>query len=235
MNMSKLKKIKFFLVVVLFTSNINAQAFYYINKNGTRLSKCEYDFIQKISNNDVLENINEVERSIIFEKVSCTSNILTNDIELFGTEHTTKSKSLNISKSCNGNNCIISTTLKWLRLPTIRSYDVFGAYLEGTHLTNQNIITYVNDINYNQSKIENNGFGVSLKLPTAGNSIVITQIYNVNKSGIVYSSYQHATSNISKSSSMKYSISKKEYGNVFLFENSVSAYYDKMGGVSISI
>jgi len=34
---------------------------------------------------------------------------------------------------------------------------------------------------------------------------------------------------------MKYSISKKEYGNVFLFENSVSAYYDKMGGVSISI
>ena len=156
-------------------------------------------------------------------------------IELFGTEHTTKSKSLNISKSCNGNNCIISTTLKWLRLPTIRSYDVFGAYLEGTHLTNQNIITYVNDINYNQSKIENNGFGVSLKLPTAGNSIVITQIYNVNKSGIVYSSYQHATSNISKSSSMKYSISKKGYGNVFLFENSVSAYYDKMGGVSISI
>lgn len=72
-------------------------------------------------------------------------------------------------------------------------------------------------------------------MPTAGNSIVITQIYNVNKSGIVYSSYQHATSNISKSSSMKYSISKKEYGNVFLFENSVSAYYDKMGGVSISI
>ena len=51
-----------------------------------------------------MENINEVELSIIFEKVSCTSNILTNDIELFGTEHTTKSKSLNISKSCNGNN-----------------------------------------------------------------------------------------------------------------------------------
>lgn len=124
MNMSKLKKIIFFLVVVLFTSDINAQAFYYINKNGTRLSKCEYDFIQKISNNDVLENINEVELSIIFEKVSCTSNILTNDIELFGTEHTTKSKSLNISKSCNGNNDAVLMG----SAGSGKRYYAFGAY-----------------------------------------------------------------------------------------------------------
>ena len=147
-------------------------------------------------------------------------------------------KTLKIVKSCSSN-CFVSVTLTWKKFPTVKSYDVIGAYLDGTSLVNNPATSITTNgtitTTYKDIKKSNNGFGVSVKLPTYGTSMIINQSFRVNKGGTVYASYQHAIKNISLSNSQNYTFSRSGYGGVFKFSGTALTTYDKMKGVSISL
>ena len=151
--------------------------------------------------------------------------------------HETTSKVLTIKSACV-TNCLITVTAEWKTSPKVRSYDVIGAYLDGISLkvAPQTYVENSSACSTSSEIVESsNGFGVSIKLISNGSNMVVTQYYTVSKGGSVYASYQHATSNITLANSKKYTISRSGYGGVFLFNSSVSSYYDGMGGVSISV
>ncbi|MDY3948593.1 MAG: hypothetical protein SOZ04_04515, partial [Bacilli bacterium] len=88
---------------------------------------------------------------------------------------------------------------------------------------------------YSNYQYFSNGFGNSVKLPSEATGISVQQNFEVQNSGTVYGSYQHATGYISLAQSKKYSIDLNGSGNVFLFNSSVDDYFDQMGGVWINM
>ena len=123
-------------------------------------------------------------------------------------------------------------------LHSIRSYDVIGAYLNGINLTSVPITAAAGTserVTSNEIVKSNNGFGVSIKLPSTGSDMDVLQYFRVTTGGTIYGSYQHAKSEISLANSKKYTISRSGYGGVFLFNNSVKSHYDQMAGVSLSV
>lgn len=232
---------KFFLIVfllnVIFIHSVYASEVYYKNSNDVAFSKCEYDFISNFTWEGFQTSMTSEDFSNIFRYADCNNVIESdfNSVSTFGTIHVTQNKSLKISKSCATSYCSVSTVLKWINLPTVRSYDLIGVYFRNTSLENNGVITYVNNSPASEIKRTNNGFGVSVKLPTGNNAISVTQIFTVKKTGTVYASYQHAVRSVTLATSKKYSISFSGYGSVFLFENGVNSYYDAMGGVNITL
>ena len=178
----------------------------------------------------------------IFEDANILdATIEKNTVEIFdysrASFHESPSKYFTITKSCTSN-CLITLVAEWKKNPNVRSYDVIGAYLDDVSLIGSPTTTATNTAGTNSSsEIVNDtyGFGVSVKLPTGGNNMVVSQYFRVETGGTVYGSYQHATANISLANSKKYTISKTGYGGVFLFNSSVRSYYDAMGGVNISV
>ena len=62
---------------------------------------------------------------------------------LMGMTHSTDSKKISILKSCSSTKCTVITTVKWLKNPKVRSYDVIGTRFNGTNLAENTIITRV--------------------------------------------------------------------------------------------
>ena len=126
--------------------------------------------------------------------------------------------------------------MKWINLPTVRSYDLIGVYFRNTSLENNGVITYVNNSPASEIKRTNNGFGVSVKLPTGNNAISVTQIFTVKKTGTVYASYQHAVTNMTLAQSKSYTLSNAGLGNVIYYSPwSLANNYDGMGGVTAEL
>ncbi len=142
----------------------------------------------------------------------------------------TEYKELSIIKSIIPDKKMITVQLNWKKPPKIRSYDVFG-FRTNFSFTN---IYVTNNFNatYN-AKQTNNGYGISIKLPTDNDNIFVQILFQTKASGIMYASYQHAVKNISLNDSMNYTFSSKGLGGVFLFNN--SSLFDKMAGVEKSI
>jgi hypothetical protein len=87
---------------------------------------------------------------------------------------------------------------------------------------------------FNYNKVLSNGFGTSVLLPASpATNIIVDQQFYTNLGGTIYASYQHATSNITLSTSYCYTISASGYGGVFDFYGSATGVYDGMGGVNI--
>ena len=180
--------------------------------------------------------------NIIFEAGNNSiQEIESKTIETFNysraTYHETPSKYFTIKKSCSSN-CLITLVAEWKNNPNVRSYDVIGAYLDGVELMSTPSTTAANTSSSNTSLemvSDLNGFGISVKLPTGGNNMMVSQYFRVSTGGTVYGSYQHATATISLANSKKYSISRNGFGGVFLFQSSVRDYYDAMGGVEIDV
>lgn len=251
--MKKLKFYNFILMVsVLFftcfiiSSKVDANSTndtYFENKNGVVFSKNEYDFISKMywdgyqsfmtieEYNDLKKyNLMNQEVEIIFYEAP------KNMLVPFSTSISSADKSLKMSKACT-TNCVLVVTLSWLRNPTVRSYDVIGAYLDGTTFVGTPTTVVVSDasrVSITDLKKTSNGIGSSFKLPS-GSNIKITQTFRVNKGGHVYASYQHAMSNSSLAISKDYSFSKLGYGSVFSFSQNAKKYYDGMGGVDMEV
>mgnify|MGYP005764787037 CR=1 FL=1 len=225
----------------LFISNVQAKKdVYFVNSNDVEFTKAEYDFISYMFWDGVqdymsLDDYNEFIESDI---MNGTIDSVMYDYPLTrATSIEDANRALKIVKSCSSN-CFVSVTLTWKSLPTIRSYDVIGAYLDGTELENTPTTTISTGgqlLSFKDIKKANNGFGVSIKLPTYGNSMVINQNYRVSSSGNVYASYQHAMKNISLSNSQNYTFSRSGYGGVFKFSGTALTTYDKMNGVNISL
>ncbi len=234
-------------MVGLFVLNVNAkekESIYYTNNQNVNFTFKEYEFISNMfyqGYQDIM-SLNDYEE-IFWDKDIVNSEIQKNtvneslDLVPYGTFHETSSKKLTIAKTCTSE-CLITLTAIWKKPPYIRSYDVIGARLVGVSLTRQPM-TFATGTSQNNSSNEivqyNNGFGVSVKLPTSGNDMKVAQHFRVTTGGSIYGSYQHAKSSITLANSKKYSISSSGYGGVFLFDNSVKSSYDAMAGVNISV
>lgn len=238
------KKIIFLLLLIIPFMSVKAEEFNFTNENNVSLTQEEYNFIINMFYDGYQNIITETDYNNIFEdheivKASIEKNEIENYDFIRATYHETQSKKFAISKACTSD-CLITLVANWKKNPTIRSYDVIGAYLDGTSLisTFAPTTSAVNTASSNHSNeiiTTSNGFGVSVKLPTGGDGMTVSQYFKVSTGGTVYGSYQHATANISLANSKKYSISRTGYGGVFSFQNSVRDYYDAMNGVSISV
>jgi len=226
----------------------------YVNNNGVELTSKEYEFINTFYGNNYFENMtqedydwiavldinnNEVYYDVLYDnnKLSFENLSMFANASINGTIHQTNSKRLAIAKTCDAVKCNILTNLTWLTNPTIRSYDVIGARFSGTSLYNNSITTKVKSSSgvtyYSNNRFLSNGFGTSVKLPTSSTNIIIEQSFYTNLGGSIYSSYQHATSNISLANSFLYTITSSGYGKVFNFYGNALNVYDGMGGVDI--
>ncbi len=159
------------------------------------------------------------------------------EVSPFNANHETGSKILTIKESC-ASDCTITMTATWKAMPRVRSYDIIGTRLKNVSLLNTSTTKVIKDSTYTSSAdtvYKDNGFGVSVKLPTGGNSLIITQYFKVSKGGTVYGSYQHATRTISLANSKNYTISPNGLGGVFQFNNGYNSYYDSMAGVDIAV
>lgn len=233
-------------ILIVLTTNVKAQEdIFFTNKYEVNFTEKEYNFIsdlyylgfQNIMQPNDYENIFNIE-NIANTEITKKTYESKDLIVPFGTNLETAGKIFEISKTCP-TTCIIVLKAKWKSMPKIRSYDVIGARLVNTSLNG--IPTTVIDKDGSKSTLNNdfkslyNGFGVSLKLPTGGNSLIISQTFKVSKGGTVYGSYQHATKTISLANSKDYTISPNGLGRVFQFNNGYNSYYDSMAGVDIAV
>lgn len=232
------------LVCCLFVNTVNAKEVYYENNNGVQLTQEEYDFLQNFYWTTYPDTMTEEMYSEFIE-----SNIMNGEIETkkiyFGGDYLARGtffqdsyRSLGISKSCDSSYCYVSAVLEWLSVPYIKSYDVMGAYLDGTTLVDSPLTTVsstTGGYGHTAIKTESDGFGASFLLPTSGRTYIIGQNFTVTRGGHVYASYQHAMSNTTLNVSQNFSISYAGYGGVFNFGSNAQLVYDQMNGVDISV
>ena len=216
---------------------------YYTNNNGVSLTEKEYNYIIDFYGDDypskmTAEDYNWIQKMDVNNRDYKIEKYYDNDTTTRSSYHQTSSKYLAISSAC-GNTCAVTIKLQWLKNPNVRSYDVIGARFVNTSLISGSASTKVSSSAgtsyYSNYQYFSNGFGNSVKLPSDVTSIVVQQTFDVQNSGTVYGSYQHATGYISLEQSKKYSIDLNGSGNVFLFNSSVDDYFDQMGGVWINM
>lgn len=230
------------LAVVLSCPNVLAKEAYYSNLNGVSLTQEEYEFFTKMYYDGYQATITQDEYQRFVDNNVLHGTYETKEIVDPGTpvtrgsEHVTGSKRLKIAKACSSN-CLVSVLLTWLGDPTIRSYDVMGAYLNNvtlkstvtTKVSSNSSTTFPNAVKQSQE-----GFGNSFKIPT-GSGLSISQDFYTSQGGRVYASYQHAKSNTTLAVSQSYSISRTGFGGVFAFSGTAASVYDGMNGVDLAI
>ena len=216
---------------------------YYTNNNGVSLTEKEYNYVIDFYGDDypskmTAEDYNWIQKMDVNNRDFKIEKYYDNDTTTRSSYHQTSSKYLAISKACSST-CTVNILLKWLKNPNVRSYDVIGARFVNTSILSDSASTYVyssaGTTYYNNYQYFSNGFGNSVKLPSEATGISVQQSFEVQNSGTVYGSYQHATGYISLEQSKKYSIDLNGSGNVFLFNSSVDDYFDQMGGVWINM
>ena len=195
-----MKKLGLLILITLILLPFSVKAnTYYVNKNGIKFSKQEYEYIVNLFDDEFIDIMNTNDYNYLLDKSYTNRNLKSSQssdiMPLASSEHTTNSKSLKIVSSCNTSNCNIAVSLKWLKNPIVKSYDVIGAYLEGTSLLD-NPTTYISSsngqVNSNEIIKQANGFGVSVQLTMQMKDINVYQYYTVSSKGTIYASYQHA-------------------------------------------
>lgn len=219
----------------------------YINDNGVELTEKEFAFVNEFYGEGFFENmtyddyiwISDLDINNRDVEIKNIYDYNFNNGIMRSPSYSTNSKKLSISKACSSNVCTIITNLSWLTNPTIRSYDLIGVRFYNTSLNNNTVTTKVmssKGTEYSSNnKFLTNGFGTSVKLPSDATNIIVQQKLFTQPGGIVYASYQHATTNISLQTSLNYTMGTGGYGNVFLFYGGADNYFDAMGGVSIEL
>lgn len=240
-----------FILTLTFLVAFKVQAAYYTNNNGIELTEKEYNVILKMYNKNYVENMTQDDYDFLKDLDINNSKNLTTSVSFdvptydsfnpMGNFHETSSKRLTLTTSCNSNFCTIITTLTWLKKPTVRSYDLIGTRLKNTEFYNDNYLTRVVESNSkvtycNNYKLFSNGLGCSLKLPENDqDSLVIDQRIYVKPQGSIYASYQHASKNITYTTSRQYILDVAGYGAVFLFFGDAVGVYDQMSGVNTTL
>lgn len=235
-----MKKKKIFIIFaigfILLIPKVEASEVYYQNSYNVTLTKEEYNFFSYMFWEGCQELITKEDYSKFINSNIINGELGDNtytEVRTRATSIENNNRTLKIVKSCSSD-CLISVTLTWKNTPTVKSYDVMGAYLDNTKLTNTPK-TVIGHTSYTDIKKLNNGFGVSVLLSNHEGAPVINQTYRVSKGGTVYASCQHAMKDISLENSKKYTLSKTGYGGVFQFSGIASNIYDRMPGVSISL
>lgn len=236
-----MKKILVFVIVFCMSIlDVNASSeTYYTNANNVDFTEKQYNFFSKMYFEGYQEymtlddfnlfSLQEMDPSLV-ETVYVKDQSLSR-----ATMINDSNKTLKISKTSITNESNVTILATWNSNPSVKSYDVIGARLVNTSLTNTPVTKMINSSGSTNYTIDskNNGFGSSVKL--SGSNIKISQTFRVKNGGTVYASYQHAKSAISLANSKKYTISSNGYGGVFAFSGTAINVYDQMSGVNISL
>ena len=238
------------LVVILLGITKNVWAIeepYYTTAKGIELSEEEYHFLTTFFWNGYPDIMTETqyEEFVNLDLLNRKVTIRRTNIPItpFGegsrsTSHSESMKTLQIGSACSSTSCYNSLMATWTGSPSIRSWDVIGAYLYNVSLISHDT-TYVystNGINYyNNVQTAYNGIGNSVKLPDVGENIIVNLVFTTTKGGTIFGSYQHAMANTTLYISQNYSFSLGGYGNVLLFYGNATDLYDGMAGVDIDI
>ncbi len=230
---------KIIVALILFASifviKVNAEEVYYTNQNEVSFTKEEYDFFSEFFYEGYQDIVTKEEYNS-YEKEEMKAELVETNYAIvpYDASHTTDNKTIKISNSGNNKISIVAT---WKNDPKVRSYDVIGAYLEGPKWNNMLTRINYNSGNYSSNEINSfyNGFGVSVKLPSNGSNIIVSQSFNYTGSGTIYGNYQHAKSSVTLAQSKKYTIDRNGFGGVFSFYDGIGSKYDAMGGVSINV
>ena len=137
----------------------------------------------------------------------------------------------------------------WKGIPKVRSFDVIGFYGdsfefrngsqtgEQTYGYNGKYSTIYYDWNANNTKLFDNGFGISMNIVDNDIDYLTLEaecdITPTANHGTIFGSYQHATSNITLAKSQKYTLGAGGYGMVFMFDENIAPRYDDMFGLRI--
>lgn len=221
---------------------------YYTNANGINLTEKEYNLVKNMFNEKFIEQMNQEDYDFI-NRIDVNNK----DVELTIKEPDyiqsrtssyveTQAKRLVIAKSCNGNVCNVTLANTWKYEPKVKSYDVIGAKFSNTSRSSDSQVTLfkMDGTNYKCTEyvLKTEGIGCSYKLKSdVSDELYIYMNFDVyNTGGLVYGSYQHATSSVTLSQSKNYTFSLGGYGNVFLFNTTKAKdSYDGMGGVSMYV
>ena len=228
------------------TKNVDAKEVYYTTAQGIELTEEEYTFLTNFywsGYPDVMtqDDYNQfVADDIFHSEVRYKTN--EPSAELYGptrsTSYTTSTKRLQIGAACLPTKCYISIVNTWLIDPSVTSWDVIGAYLDGislkahshTYVSTTNTTTYFDNL-----QTESDGLGNSVNLPDDGTDIIVNMDFTVSRGGTVFGSYQHSTENTTLANSKLYHIDFCGYGNVFDFYGTAFGVYDGMNGVDIDV
>ena len=221
---------------------------YFTSDNGIELTEKEYNFILEVYGEDYAKKLNQNQYDLIntldinnreVTTVTTEDRVLPTNRAIFVE---TQYKRLSISASCGSDGlCSIIVVLRWLAIPSTRSYDNMGVRWNGTvSLQSTRVSTAIEEddvsrycVNY---KHRTNGFGCTFKLSsTAKEHLYMTQVFMLQGSGTVYASYQHASKALTKDAAQQYRLSIAGYGAVFDFYGDAIGKYDGMNGVEVKI
>lgn len=241
-----MKKIMTFLVGIMimgFTLNVYAKEVYYTTSNGIDLDEHEYQYITTFYGNEYLDIMTEDDYQFLldidfFNRTIEVAQSGTGNANLpLGDSHSTPNKGIVISAACS-TNCYINLKATWYSNPSIRSWDVIGAYLVGPGLISHNS-TYVYSSSgtnyYSNLKQTLYALGNSVLLPSTGNNVIVNMNFTTTTGGTIYGSYQHAMLPTTLAASKLYNFSLGGYGNVFAFYGAATGVYDAMAGVDITV
>lgn len=132
------------IVSFIFASSAYAKDAYFTNQYGVIFTEKEYNFISdfyfegyqdymKISDYEEFLKSNIMNRKV--KTIKNGDNFGLNDYSVLNSEsfHETSSKSIKLSTACSMV-CNVSIVAEWKKSPTIRSYDVIGAYLQNVKM-----------------------------------------------------------------------------------------------------
>ena len=243
--MKKVLTIFITMLSMIIYTNVYAEEYYYQNNNGVSFTKEEFEFLNSFYFEGYPEymTLNDYEEftksNIMNGKIQiASSNNLNNYMPLVDVSYPTNKKTLKLSSSCSGTICSMAITLTWTQNPNVRSYDLIGSLVENTNITSRSgakLYYSGENILPVEQKTQTNAISSTYKLPDSGSNIIVMENYNVNNSGKVIASYQHATQNISLATSRNYNFSTNGYGAVFAFYSGAGNYYDGMLGVYLML
>lgn len=180
----------------------------------------------------------------------CGDSVMDSDSGYFATSYKTLSSSL-MDLSIY---YYLISDLSWTIMPACRSFDIFAFrtthmsfdYVSGTQTfyvgtSHTNIGYGANSLGYKEL---NNGAGISMNLEDStditGLDLSISAVMNISEYNYnharVFTTYQHAQSNISREDSMSYTLSAGGLGDVVYFNNyTIQSKYDDMPGIELVI
>lgn len=232
-------------VIALFSDKVMALGednIYYTNSYEVNFTKEEYDFVSKFYFDGYQKYMTQDDYKYMMDNDMMNGKIeikefTDENVSRAETSYATGAKKLQLSSACS-TTCSLAITLTWKGSPSIRSYDLVGAYSQTSgnlKFSNSRVLYDGTTAQYTERRVDNNGVSATMKLPSSGENIIVIMEFKANKGTTVYASYQHAKKTISLANSRKYSFNSGGYGNVFRFEESVKDYYDAMGGVKLTL
>lgn len=147
-----------------------------------------------------------------------------------------------ISLNILANSAVLN--VEWKKTPKYKSYDVIAIMGDGVTFDANSTVGYQRamlsndsefiyyDITKKNTKIFNNGVGISMNLIDSALYYNLSLNINYTGKGKIYGNYRHATANLTLNQSLNYYLNN---GNIIFNTNTLNNSYDKIIPISVTI